>query len=55
MAPVTTVPGFTLPRARIEPNEGVIDPAVVFAEGLGVLRQAFTELAAAIPAPAAKV
>jgi NAD(P)H-dependent FMN reductase len=49
MAPVATMPALHLPRAHIEANEGVIDPGLAFAEGLGALRQAFAELAAAMP------
>jgi NAD(P)H-dependent FMN reductase len=53
MRPVATMPGFTLPRDRIEANGGVIDPAAAFADRRGLLRQAFAELAAAIPPPSA--
>ena len=37
-----------LPRAYIEANGGVIEPALEFAAGLEALRQAFAELAAAL-------
>jgi NAD(P)H-dependent FMN reductase len=48
MAPVATMPGFSLPRADIEANTGVVEPALACAEHLDVLRQAFIELAAAL-------
>jgi NAD(P)H-dependent FMN reductase len=48
MAPVTTKPALTLPRALIEANSGEIDPAAEFAGHFGELRQAFAELAAAL-------
>jgi NAD(P)H-dependent FMN reductase len=54
MAPVATMPALTLPRALIEANEGVIEPAVVFAEAEGTLRQAFAELTAALAPPPPK-
>ena len=46
MAPIDTMPAFTVPRARIEANDGIVDPALAFAEAVGVLRQGFAELAA---------
>lgn len=48
LKPVATMPGFRLARERIEANVGAIDPGREFAEYLGLLRQAFTELAAAL-------
>jgi NAD(P)H-dependent FMN reductase len=51
LAPVATMPAFTLPRARIEANDGIVDPPVAFAGSEGVLRQAFAELATAILPP----
>jgi NAD(P)H-dependent FMN reductase len=54
MRPVSTMPGFTLSRAHIEANAGVIDPAAEFAGHLEALRQAFAELAQALsPSPLA--
>ena len=41
-----TMPGFKLPRDRIEANTGTIDPATVFAGRRRVLKKAFKELAA---------
>ncbi len=48
MKPVATMPGFTLSRQRIEADTGTIDPASEFADHIGVLQEAFTELAAAL-------
>lgn len=48
MKPVPTMPGFRLARERIEANTGVVEPASEFVEYLGVLRQAFAELSAAL-------
>jgi NAD(P)H-dependent FMN reductase len=55
MTPVVTMPGFTLARAGIETNTGVIEPALEFAEHLEILRRGFAELAAAlVPQPLQK-
>jgi NAD(P)H-dependent FMN reductase len=48
MKPVATAPGFRLAREHIEANAGAVEPAVEFAEHLGTLRQAFSELAGAL-------
>ena len=48
MQPVTTMPGFTLSRERIEADSGVIDSATELAGHLDVLRQGFVELGAAL-------
>jgi len=53
MKALATQPQLTLPRAMIEANTGKIDPAVDFAAHLPDLKQAFTELAAALAAPTA--
>ncbi len=50
IATVPTMPAFTLPRERIEANDGQIDPALDFAAHLPELRQALTELADALGA-----
>ena len=47
MKTAATMPGLKLGRARVEANAGEIDPVAAFADHLGELRQAFTELAAA--------
>lgn len=47
MTPIATTPGLRLSRHRIESNSPEIDPAAEFADHLGELRQAFTELAIA--------
>jgi NAD(P)H-dependent FMN reductase len=47
MTPIATKPALRLPREHIEANAGEIDPAAQFADHLGELRQAFSELAAA--------
>jgi NAD(P)H-dependent FMN reductase len=49
MKPVATMPGFRLARERIEANAGAIEPAREFAQHLGMLRQAFAELATELP------
>jgi NAD(P)H-dependent FMN reductase len=49
MRPTPTMPAFKLAREHIEANAGVIEPGVEFAEHVGVLRQAFGELAAEFP------
>jgi NAD(P)H-dependent FMN reductase len=48
MKPVKPMPGFKLPRAHIEANEGTIDPARMFAGHLKELKRAFGKLAAAL-------
>jgi NAD(P)H-dependent FMN reductase len=48
LKPLATMPGFRLARERIEVNAGAIEPAREFADHLGVLQQAFTELASAL-------
>ena len=48
LKPVATMPGFRLARERIEANAAAIEPAREFAEHLGLLQQAFAELAAAL-------
>ena len=48
MKPVATRPGLILPRAHIEANAGEIDAAAEFADSVGVVRQAFGELASAL-------
>jgi len=49
MAPVSTRTGLVLARHRIEANAGEVDPPTEFAAHLDELRQAFAELAAALP------
>jgi NAD(P)H-dependent FMN reductase len=48
MKPVATMPGFRLARARIEANDGIIEPAAAFAHHRKTLKRAFAELAAAL-------
>jgi NAD(P)H-dependent FMN reductase len=48
MKPVATMPGFKLPRPRIEANTGTIDPATEFAHHLKTLKRAYAELSAAM-------
>jgi NAD(P)H-dependent FMN reductase len=48
LKPVATMPGFRLARERIEANAGAIEPAVEFADHVGLLQQAFAELTAAL-------
>jgi NAD(P)H-dependent FMN reductase len=48
MTPIATKPGLRLARERIEANSGEIDPEAEFAGHLTDLRQAFSELAAAL-------
>jgi NAD(P)H-dependent FMN reductase len=50
MKPIAIMPGFKLVRERIEANAGIIEPALEFAEHLGMLRRAFDELATALVA-----
>ena len=48
MKPLATKPAFRLPREKIEANAGEIDPASEFSAHLADLRQACTELSAAL-------
>jgi NAD(P)H-dependent FMN reductase len=48
MRPIATMPGLRLARARIEANDGEINPAVELAEAEGDLSRVFAELGAAL-------
>lgn len=54
MAPVPTMPGLVLSRARIESNSGEVEPAAEFSQHLSALEGAFAELAEALTAPTIK-
>jgi len=48
MRPAETMPGLTLSRARIEANDGQVDPEADFAAARPEIAQAFAELAATL-------